>query len=810
MDMLAQNIRFAFRTLRRNRLFAAFAIVTLGLGIGANTAIFSVIDGVLLKPLPYASGDRLVVINQSTRLASRPNASVSIKELYDYREKASTFDALVEYHQMNFDLLRKGNPDRVTTGVVSHDFFNVLGIAPILGRTFAAGDDEPGAEAVLVLSHAYWRKAFGADAAVVGRVVQMNDRPHTIVGVLPSVPLYPQENDVYMSVSACPFRAASEKRIDANRRAFAALTVFGRVKEGVSRPQADADVRRVATSFVADNAVTYRPLEGFAATTVAVQDQLTQQARPVLLILLGTTALVLLIACVNIANLSLARLLHRERELAVRAALGAGRRQLIAQLLTESTVLSLAGGVAGLLFAAYTVTMLTDFAGRFTSRTHQIQIDPRVFLFTVVLSIATGVLFGILPALQTRQDVLMSLKQGGTSAGPSRSRGRLQRGLIVAQVAFAVVLLVGAGLLLATVYRLEKVDLGYHGDQVISAEAFTNFSKYPTPASQIEFYDRVLRRLAATRGVVSAAVTNAVPLSAIVPGANPLMFKGEGDRPDPQRPADVNVATPHYFATLGIPLLEGRDFVDADIADRQRVAIINGVMAKYWEGSPLGREVSFDNGQTWVSIVGVTGDTRQYGVDRGPVPEIFIPLAQSGGIGGRVIVRTIGDPAAFAATFREAVQDVDPDMPVKNITTLPELREQALATPRLTAVLLSIFALIALTVTLAGVSGVIAISVTHRLKEFGVRMALGASRAQVLVVVVKEGLALVAAGLAIGIVGSFAATRSLTAYLYETPNGDPITLSLVCVTLLIAGVLSCLVPALRATAADPVASLRTE
>jgi putative ABC transport system permease protein len=382
--------------------------------------------------------------------------------------------------------------------------------------------------------------------------------------------------------------------------------------------------------------------------------------------------------------------------------------------------------------------------------------------------------------------------------------------LIVAQVAFAVVLLVGAGLLLATVFRLEKVDLGYRADQVISAEAFTNFSKYPTPASQIEFYDRVLRRLATTPGVVSAAVTNAVPLSAILPGANPLMFKGEGDRPDPQRPADVNVATPHYFATLGIPLLEGRDFGDADIADKQRVAIINSAMAKYWQSSPLGREVSFDSGQTWVSIVGVTGDTRQYGVDRGPVPEIFIPLAQSPGIGGRIIVRTNGDPAAFAATLREAVQEVDPDMPVKNITTLPELREQALATPRLTAVLLSIFALIALTVTLAGVSGVIAISVTHRLKEFGVRMALGASRAQVLTVVVKEGLTLVAVGLALGIAGSFAATRSLTAYLYETPTGDPITLSLVCLTLLVAGLLSCLVPALRATAADPVASLRAE
>jgi putative ABC transport system permease protein len=810
MDMLARNIRVAFRTLRRHRLFSIFAITTLGLGIGANTAIFSVIDGVLLKPLPYASGDRLVVIDHSSHVAARPNPRVSINELYDYREKTASFDALVEYHQMNFDLLRKGNPDRVSTAVVSHDFFNVLGIQPILGRTFLAHDDEPGADAVLVLSNAYWKKAFGGDPGVVGRIVEMNDRPHTIVGVLPSVPLYPQENDVYMSVSACPFRADAETKRASNRRIFAGLVVFGRVKEGLSRLQADADVKRVSAAFVAENAGAYRALNGFTGAALPVREQLTSKARPVLLILLGTTAFVLLIACVNVANLSLARLLHRQRELAVRAALGAGRRQLIAQLLTESTVLAVAGGVAGLLLAGYTVSMLASFTGRFTSRTHQIEIDPRVLLFTLGLSLITGVLFGILPAWQSKGDLLTAMKQGGTSAGPSPATRRLQRILIVAQVAFAVVLLVGAGLLLATVYRLQKVDLGYHGDRVISAEVFTNFTKYPTAAKQIAFYDATLRRFAATPGVVSAAITNAVPLSAITPGANPLMFKGEGDTADARRTADVNISTPGYLTTLGIPLVNGRDFAESDTAESPRVAVINSAMARYWNGSPLGREVSFDNGRTWVSIVGIAGDTRQYGVEHGPIPEIFIPLAQSQGTGGRLIVRTHDDPTAFATTLREAVQAVDPDMPVKNIVTLPELREQALARPRLTALLLSIFAVIALIVTLAGVTGVIAISVTQRLKEFGLRMALGASRAQVLVVVVKEGAALLAAGLALGVAGSFVATRSLTAFLYETPPGDPLTLALVCATLLIAGLSSCLVPALRATGADPVASLRAE
>jgi putative ABC transport system permease protein len=318
MDRLLQNVRFAFRTFGANRTFAAFAILTLGLGIGANTAIFSVIDGVLFKPLPYAQGDRLVVLQQSSRAAARQNPGVAVKELYDYREQTRSFDALVEYHQMNFDLLQKGNPDRVNTGVVSHDFFNVLGIRPDLGRTFVAGDDRPGADAVLVLSHSYWIKAFGGDPAVVGRVVQMNDRPHTIVGVLPAVPLYPQENDVYMPVSACPFRAAAEKRLAANRRVFSALTVFGRLKSDVSIAQAADDVARSAARFVSGDPKAYRTLAGFTATTTSVRTELTRNARPLLLILLGATAIVLLIACSNVANLSLARLLRRERELAVR------------------------------------------------------------------------------------------------------------------------------------------------------------------------------------------------------------------------------------------------------------------------------------------------------------------------------------------------------------------------------------------------------------------------------------------------------------------------------------------------------------
>jgi predicted permease len=812
MDQFAQNVRFAFRTLGSNQMFAAFAILTLGLGIGANTAIFSVIDGVLLKPLPYADSERLVVLQQSSQAAARQNPAVAVKELYDYREQTQSFDALVEYHQMNFDLIRKGNPDRVNTGVVSHDFFNVLGIRPVYGRTFVADDDRPGADAVLVLSHSYWQKAFGGDPSVVGRVVQMNDRPHTIVGVLPAVALYPQENDVYMPVSACPFRAASEKRLAANRRTFSALTVFGKLKPGISLEQSAGDVARAAARFVSGDPAAYKALSGFSAGTALVRSELTKTARPLLLILLGTTGIVLLIACSNVANLSLARLLRRERELAVRAALGAGRRQLIAQLLTESTLLSVAGGVVGLLFAGSTLSMLTAFVGRFTSRTHDIAIDPRVLVFTILLSIATGVLFGILPALSSRADLNSAMKQSSRGATESPARRRVQHGLIVGQVAIAVVLLVGAGLLLASFYRLQQVDGGYRADHVVSAEAFPNFTKYPNTAQQVQFYDAAVARMSSLPGVVSVAVTNAVPLSAITPGANPILIKGETDAASEHRPtADLNVSSPMYFSTLGIPVVDGRDFTVADKTGTPPVAIVNQTMAKYWHGhSPLGAQISPDNGQNWLTIVGVAGDTRQYGVGHDVVPELFVPMAQAGVGGGRFVVRTQDDPAAFATTLVDSVHAVDPDMPVKNVVTLTELREQALETPRITAALLSVFAVLALVVTLAGIGGVIAMSVTHRLKEFGVRMALGASRSQILRAVLAQGLTLVGAGLVVGLLLSIAATRVLATYLYDTRPWDPVTMVLVCSVCVVTGIVSCLGPAWRATNADPLTTLRAE
>ena len=823
VETLLADLRYGARALFKQPGYALLAVMTLGLGIGANTAIFSVINGVLLKPLPYEHGDRLVIVQQSRPLSGQPQVGVAIAEYFDYRERASNvFDGLVEYHQMNFDLINRGEPDRVDTGVVSHNFFDLLGIKPIIGRSFVQSDDVRDAEAVLILSHTYWRTKFGGDPNIVGQVFEMNDRPHRVIGVLPNVPHYPQENDVYMPVLACPFRAAGERAIPQNRRAFAALNVFGRLKDGATSEHAASAVGAICHTFTQDNAQIYRPeTSGFRATTVPVREALTSGARELLLILLGITGLILLIACANVANLTLARMLGRDRELAMRAALGAGRGRLIRQLLTESTLLGVFGGIVGIAFAYVTIGMLTTFVGRFTSRTGEITIDPLVLIFTLGISVLTGLLFGTLPALGGRVDLVSALKQGGNQSGDSGARKRMQGALIVAQVAVSVVLLVGAGLLLSSFYKLQQVETGYRSDGVLSAQIFGNFSRYPTINEQRNLYLPVLERLQSAPGVNTVAITNAVPLGGGAPGTTRFTIEGRmEDDPDRRPAADVRVASQQYFATLGIPLVSGRTFSELDNEEAMRVVVINKAMTRYWDGTdPIGSRIALPvpspPGQParteWYTVVGVVGDVRQFGLTQEMVAQVYVPLRQTPfGFGGQILVRTAGDPAAFGNTLRSAVHTVDPNQPVEQMQTLDDLRTEALAAPRLTATLLGIFAALALLVTLAGIGGVIATSVTQRTKEFGLRMALGARRDSVMMMVVRQGLTLVVVGLLIGIAGALAAGRVLSSYLYQTAPRDPVIFAGVAAVFILAGIVACLIPARRATTVDPLIALRAE
>jgi putative ABC transport system permease protein len=812
LDTLMRNVRYARRALARNRGYTAAVLATLGLGIGANTAMFSVIDGVLLKPLPYEGSERLVLLRQSSVLTGQDDVLVSIRELDAYREQLTDFEGLVEFHQMSFDLIKRGDPNRVATGVVSANFFDVLRVKPILGCTFQASDAAHGAPAVLLLSNAYWKTRFGADPHIVGQVFQMNDRPHTVIGVLPPVPIYPQECDVYMPTSACPFHAHGEERAAANWRSFANLRVFGRLKPGVTLEHAAAQVATVGGRFTREHADAYRDSRGFAATSLGLLSELTRNARPLLIILLGATTLVLLLACANVASLTIARTVNRDRELALRTALGASRRQLVGQLLTESVLLGLGGGLCGLLLAVSTQSALAAFIGRFTSRTTDIAIDGRVLAFTAVISILTGLAFGALPALLSRPGPVSALRQSGASASGPR-QPRLLKSLVVAQVAVSVVLLAAAGLFLTSVYRLSRVDAGYHAERVLSGQAWGNFTRYKTADDYLRLYQPLLDRLQRTPGVQSAAVGTVVPLGQQgQPFLNPFEIQGRTSIGRDRPVADVNVVSTRYFETLGIPVIGGRNFLETDTKDAAQVVVINQSMARYWDGSdPVGSRVSFDNGEHWFTIIGVTGNVRQYGLEQDGVAQAFIALNQSPfAAGASVLIRTTVDPISMAQVLRESVRDLDPDMPVEHVETLEDLRSTYLAPGRLTAALLALFAGVALVVTLAGLTGVIAMSVSQRTQEFGVRMALGAAPGAILRSVVRQGIAMVLLGLAIGAVAAIFVGRLFATYLFETRPTEPLTFLAVGVALLVASVVACAGPARRATRVDPITALRSE
>jgi putative ABC transport system permease protein len=809
-ETLLQDIRFGLRTLAGNPGFTALAVLTLALGIGANSAIFSVINGVLLEPLPYAAGDELVLLRQHAPGRGVDQVNFSIPEVMDYRAQMTTLDGVVEYHSMSFTLLNRGEPDRVLTGVVSHNFFDVLGVKPLHGRTFQPGDDELGSEAVLMLSHEYWQQRFGGDTEIVGQVFEMNDKPHTVVGVLPPVPQYPRYNDVYMPTVACPFRGRAQETMHENRRAFGALTAFGRVKGGHEMSDVDVEMATVAQRFAGEYSDVYTPEMQFGTYVVPLFEELTRNARPMLMILLATSGLVLLTACANVANLMVSRMMRRERELAVRAAMGAGRGRLIGQLLTESTLLSIGGGAVGLFLASRGLGMLSSFVGQFTPRTQSIGIDVSVLAFTFGVAVLTGLAFGVMPALSSRDDLAGALKDGGGHSTESGGRQRLRGALIVAQVAVSFVLLIGAGLLLTSFLKLSSVDPGFRPERVLTAEVFPNWSKYPGPGGGIELFNAILENLEGKPGIVSAAVASNFPLS----GANPMMMRimvegEEYEDPAAQPSFDMRVVSRDYFETTGIPLLLGRAFERTDHLESARVSVVSEsfVAHHFPDRNPIGRRVSWNNGAEWIEIVGVVADVRDYGLDDAFSEVMYQPFDQVQ-MAGRVLVRTTGDPMEMAAVVRDAVHGFDPEQPVENFQTMEMLQSESISTPRVTALLLGLFGGLALIITIAGITGVIATSVNQRTQEFGIRMALGAQTHEVMGMVLKQGISLVGAGVILGLVGAVTFSRALQGLLYDTDAIDPVTYAAVAVLFLLASVVACWLPARRATRVDPIVAFK--
>jgi len=809
MVTLLQDLRYALRQLLKHPLFSAIVVLTLGLGIGANTAMFSILDTVLLRPLPYANGDRMVHLG--ARLApGQQSVRFSVPELVDYRRRTRTM-SIVEYHSMTFSLVGHGEPDRVQTAVVSNEFFRVLGVRVRLGRDFVPADERAGAPHVLLLTDQYWRRRFGGDPRIVGQALRMNGQPITVIGVLPPLPPYPGTNDVYMPTSNCPFR--SDPALIANRGA-SLIQLWGRLDPGASARQAQVEATTILNGLRQEFPQFYRDPH-LDVPVVPIREEISSGFRASLLVLFGVVVLVLVITCANVANLTLARLMSREREITLRAALGAGRGRILRQLLTESAIVGLLGGVVGLLLAAAGIAGLRLWVSRINALGAAVSIDGQVLAFTLGVALLTGLAFGLLPALQmSRHDLASALKEGGTNATAGAGRHRLRGAMIVAQVAISFVLLIMAGLTLQSLLNLRRVDAGFKTGNVLTVILDLPFNKYQSNADVLNFFRPLLRGLAERPSVVSAALVSDLPLAGDL--ANPGIDV-EGAADDPSRQASFHLASEALFQTLGIPVLAGRAFDDRDTETMPPVVVINRSMARrFWPlADPINAKIRIRRGggggakAPWLTVVGVVGDVRQRGLAEEAGPAFYLPFAQVPNGTMELVVRTQADPLTVLGDVKSLVAQLDPEQPIAGIQTLAEVRSQAMASPRLTASLLALFAGLAFVITAIGISGVISYSVSERTQEIGIRSALGAQRSALVGLVMRGGLLLVLSGLALGALAAAFSSRLLASILFGIQPTDVLTFVLVALFLLLVGVTACFLPARRAAGIDPLVALRS-
>lgn len=800
-----QDIRYALRSLSRGRGFAVVAIACLALGIGATTTIFSLVNAYYLKPAPFAQPDRLAKVTEYWRQFGAEQWAVAPLNFLDWTSDTSIFEDAAMYQHAGWVLGDGDAPEVVGGERVTPNLFTLLGVRPALGRTFASVEGTAGRDHVVILSDGLWRRRFAADPHVVGRTVLLDGTPYTVVGVMPRSFAFPGNAALWAPLT---IRLATETR---GNNSVAAVV---RLRPGVTIEQADAHVRAVSRRLEAEYA---EANTGLIAHVRPFRDRLTDPApiRTVLLIMLGAVGFVLLIACVNVANLSLARAITRQRELAIRAALGARRRRLVRQLLTESVLVALAGGALGVLIAMWSLDLIwrVPSVSRGVPPWQTFDIDWRVLLFTLVVSLGTGIVFGTLPAMRaTRPDLHDALKDGARGAGAGARTNQLRSALVVVEVALSLVLLVGAGLLIRSAVRLESVDPGFDTAHLLVARVALGGTRYDAASARPAFFGDLMRRLEALPGIEAATATSLVPLQATV--GRTISVEGQVSRPGGEPVDYYSVVTAHYFGALGIPVLSGRSFTEQEVEAGGNVAIINRAMARhYWNGADaVGRRIRFgtDSTRPWLTVVGVVPDVRQRGLDRPPGDQLYVPHAMDTGWGMSLLIRTSGDPAAAMEMVRREIARADPAIAVSSIAPMREVMRRSFAESHLLTSMFGAFAAVALFLAAVGIYGVIAYAVTQRAHEIGVRMALGAERRDVLRLVVKQGLAFAVAGVAVGVVGASAVTRTLTSLLYGVSPLDPATFAVT--SLLLAGValLASYVPARRAARVDPVTALRSE
>jgi putative ABC transport system permease protein len=805
IDAVVQDVRVGVRSLRRTPGYVLVVVMAFALGIGATTAAFSLVYGVLLQGLPYAHAERLAVLQQTLNDERHTDISVAPTEIRDYLALAHSIDRIVEYHSMQFNVLGGPTPERLQVGVVSVDYFDVLGVRPALGHLFTPDEEHATQGAVLLLSDEYWRRAFQSDPTVIGRSLTLNDRPHQVVGVLPVLPSLPDRNDVYMPTSACPFRAQPE--METSRTDGRMLTAVVRFRAGVRLGEAQVDIAQAAAQMVAAHPEDYARAGVLRAVLSPVTDAVVREARS-LALLSGIVVAVLLIVCANVAGLTLARWLKRVREVEMRARLGATRTRLVRQFATESLLLAAVGGLAGLVATASSLSALRLLAERFSPRAAEIGIHPPVLGFALGATLLAGFAAGIAPVLLLGRRRGVTLSEGIT---PGPRAARVRHILLFGQVAVSVVLLAVAGVMLRSVARLNHVDPGFDTEHVLALHVSFDWKKYWQDGTRRSVADAYLASVRSQSGVTDAALSGqALPLQ-MGAGRSLVLIEGRPAVTGVPITADVSLVTPSYFSVMGMPMRAGRTF-DADEGSgdegTRRVAVVNATMAwRHWTGSPLGHRFTQDGGQTWIEVIGVVADARQE-ISQAPGEQYYLPWRRIAPVTSTLVVRTASDPHAILRAVERAVWSVDADQPLSEARTLGEVKSASFAPARLLAWLLSVCGALALAIVVTGIGGLLAFSVSQRAREFGIRLVLGATRRELATMVVRQGLTPVQAGLVTGLAGALVIVPLAARNLYETSPTDPLILLAVACLVQTSAIGACLLPARRAASNDPATVLR--
>ena len=812
MGNLWQDVRYGFRMLLKSPGFTLVTVLALALGIGANSAIFSVVNAVLIRPLPFKNSERLVFMGEWSQQI--PEMSVSYPNFLDWREQNQVFEQIAAFRSQGFSLTGAGEPEQLSGREVSASFFTALGVSPALGRNFAPDDDRPGGNRTTIISQGLWQRRFGGDPNIVGQQLTLNNESYTVIGVLPATFEWQAPVDLFV-----PIGLRADQLME--RGSHPGMYVIGLLKPGVTVDQARTEMKsiaaRLAQQYPKEN-------EGHSVALDGLQERAVEDIRPALLVLLAAVAFVLLIACANVANLLLARAATRSKEIAIRTALGAGRLRIIRQLLTESVMLALMGGTLGLLFAMWGIDALLAAIPDDIPRllVMGIRLDTGVLIFTLVISVLTGLIFGLAPALQaSKANLNESLKEGGRSGASGASRHRVRNTLVISEVALSLLLLIGAGLLIKSFLRLSQADVGFDPQNVLTMRITLPAARYKESAQVASFWQELLQRTRALPGVKAAGLTRGLPMS----GGIESSFTIEGRPATSVKDTAVAVSlsvSPDYFRAMDIPLLRGRYISEQDTADAPGVVVIDEMLATRFfpNDEPLGKRLKMgtsDSKSPWMQIIGVVKHVKHYGPDEEGRVEVYMPYVQvpaewrAAATRSMVLaVRTTTDPTGLTSAIRNEVLQIDKDQPVSQINTMERIVADAVAPQKFATWLLGLFAAVALVLAAVGIYGVMAYSVTQRTHEIGIRMALGAARKDVLKMVVSQGMKLALIGVGIGLIGAFAVTRLMSSLLYGVSATDPLTYGGVAVLLAGVALLACLIPARKATKVDPMVALRYE